>query len=74
MTNAHNTVLYAGVTNDLQHSIEHKEDQSGFTKYNLTKLVYFEYGDDIKFCYPARETNQETGSRQKKIDLVNKAL
>ena len=71
MTNEHNTVLYTGVTNDLQRRLlEHKEGRGGFTKkYNVTKLVYFECGDDVNTAI-AREKQIKAGSRQKKIDLV----
>ncbi len=73
MANAHNTVLYTGVTNNLQHRVlEHKEGRGdGFTKkYNVTKLVYFECGDDVNIAI-AREKQIKAGSRQKKIDLIN---
>lgn len=72
MTNAHNTVLYTGVTNELQRRVlEHKEGKGGFTKkYNVTKLVYFETGDDVNAAI-AREKQIKAGSRQKKIDLIN---
>ncbi|HLO32746.1 MAG TPA: GIY-YIG nuclease family protein [Anaerolineales bacterium] len=72
MTNVHHTVLYTGVTNDLQRRVlEHREGKSGFTKkYNITKLVFFEYGDDINIAI-AREKQIKGGSRQKKIDLIN---
>ena len=73
MANAHNTVLYIGVTNDLQRRVlEHKEGKGGgFTKkYNVTKLVYFEYGDDVNAAI-AREKQIKAGSRQKKVDLIN---
>ncbi len=43
MTNKGNTVIYAGVTNDLKRRIyEHKEKLAeGFAKkYNINKLVY----------------------------------
>jgi putative endonuclease len=71
MANVHNTVLYTGVTNDLQRrDLEHKEGKGGFTKkYNLTKLVYFEYGDDVNAAI-MREKQIKAGSRQKKIDLI----
>ena len=48
LSNAHNTVLYTGVTNDLQRRcLEHKQKIiKGFTqKYNVDKLVYFEQFD-----------------------------
>jgi len=73
LTNAHNTVLYTGVTNDLQRRVlEHKAGKSGaFTKkYNISKLVYYECGDDINTAI-YREKQIKAGSRQKKIDLVN---
>ena len=72
MANAHNTVLYTGVTNDLQRRVlEHREGKGGFTrKYNLTKLVYFEYGADVTAAI-LREKQIKAGSRQKKIKLIN---
>jgi putative endonuclease len=73
MTNQNNTVLYTGVTGDLQRRVrEHKSGQGGqFTsKYHLNKLVYFEIGKDAKTAL-AREKQIKGGSRQRKIDLVN---
>ena len=72
MTNAHHTVLYTGVTNDLQRRVlEHRAGKTAFTKkYNLTKLVYFETGNDINVAI-AREKQIKGGSRQKKLDLIN---
>ena len=73
MTNTHNTVLYTGVTNNLQRRVlEHKSGAgSKFTgKYNVDKLVYFEYGDDVSAAI-FREKQIKAGSRKKKIDLVN---
>ena len=72
MSNAHNTVIYTGITNDLQRRVlEHKSGTgSSFTrKYNLTKLVYFESGDDVGAAI-AREKQIKPGSRKKKIDLI----
>ena len=72
MANAHNTVLYTGVTNDLQRRVlEHKEGKSGgFTKkYNITKLVYFECGYDINIAI-AREKQIKGSSRKRKVDLI----
>jgi putative endonuclease len=71
MTNAHHTVLYTGVTNDLQRRVlEHREGKTAFTKkYNVTKLVFFECGDDINIAI-AREKQIKGGSRKKKIDLI----
>jgi putative endonuclease len=73
MTNKYNTVLYTGVTNDIQRRVnEHKQKLvKGFTKkYNIDKLVYFETFEDIRYAIE-REKQIKAGSRQKKIDLVN---
>jgi putative endonuclease len=74
MTNAHNTVLYTGVTDDLARRVyEHKNGTgSAFVKkYNVHKLVYYEMGDNIHAAI-AREKQIKGGSRQKKIDLINR--
>ena len=50
LTNKANTVIYTGVTSDLQkRAYEHKQDLvKGFTsKYNTHKLVYYEVFDSI---------------------------
>ncbi len=73
MTNTHHTVLYTGVTNNLQRRVlEHKNGiGSAFTKkYNVHKLVYYEVGSDI-YSAIAREKQIKGGSRQKKIELIN---
>jgi putative endonuclease len=73
MTNKHNTVLYTGVTHDLSKRVhQHKEKSiEGFTKkYNVSKLVYFEYFVDIRDAI-VREKQIKAGSRRKKIDLIN---
>ena len=72
MTNAYNTVLYTGVTNNLRARVyQHKEKLvEGFTKkYNITKLVYYEITDDVSAAI-LREKQIKGGSRQKKIDLL----
>jgi len=74
MTNKNNTVLYTGVTNNLRHRVvEHKAGEgSKFTsKYKITKLVYYECGNDI-YAAIEREKQIKGGSRQKKIDLIVK--
>ena len=73
MTNEANTVLYTGVTNDLfRRVLEHKSGEgSKFTsKYNVTKLVYYECGEDVTAAIE-REKQIKGGSRQKKEDLIN---
>ncbi len=50
LTNSHHTVLYTGVTNNLERRLsEHKSKLgSAFTKkYNVDQLVYYECGNDI---------------------------
>lgn len=50
VTNKPRGTLYIGVTNDLVRRVcEHKEKLSeGFTKrYDLTRLVYYEYAETI---------------------------
>jgi putative endonuclease len=74
MTNQRNTVLYTGVTGDLRARVyQHREKlMPGFTKrYNVSKLVYYEAGYDPSGAI-AREKQIKAGSRQKKIDLINR--
>ena len=73
MTNAHNTVLYTGVTNDLARRVYNHKNGLGSAfvkKYNVHKLVYYEVGDNIHSAI-AREKQIKGGSRQKKIDLIH---
>lgn len=73
MTNAHHTVLYTGVTNNLQRRVmEHRSGAGGvFTqKYRVHKLVYFEAGEDVNTAI-FREKQIKAGSRKKKLDLIN---
>ena len=73
MTNKNNTVLYTGVTNNLQRRVaEHKAGKGRkFTsKYKITKLVYYECGNDISAAID-REKQTKGGSRQKKEVLIN---
>ena len=72
MTNKYNTVLYTGVTNNLQRRVlSHQMGKGGkFTsKYKIHKLVYFEVADNIESAI-AREKQIKAGSRQKKVDLI----
>ena len=73
MTNAHNTVLYTGITSNLARRVyEHKNGLgSAFVKkYNIHKLVYYEIGNDINVTI-VREKQIKGGSRKKKLDLIN---
>jgi putative endonuclease len=74
MTNRYHTVLYTGVTGDLAKRVyQHKEKLvNGFTQqYNVTQLVYYEVFQDPTQAI-LREKQIKAGSRQKKIDLINK--
>ena len=73
MTNANNTVLYTGVTNDLVRRVYQHKNGFGSTfvkKNNAHKLVYYEIGNNI-YSTIAREKQIKGGLRQKKIDLIN---
>lgn len=74
MTNAGHTTLYTGVTSELcDRVIQHKEKNypDAFTaRYNLTKLVYYEFHDSIEGAID-REKQIKAGSRQKKIHMIN---
>jgi putative endonuclease len=72
LTNAHNTVLYTGVTNDLgRRYYEHKQKLvKGFSqRYNVDKLVYFEKFEFIDLAI-SREKQIKGYSRTKKITLI----
>ena len=72
MTNANNTVLYTGVTNNLERrTFEHKEKKgSAFTsKYKINKLVYYEFFATATDAI-AREKQIKAGSRKKKELLI----
>ena len=73
MTNPRNTVLYTGVTSDLQKRVyEHQQKLiKGFTKkYNVVKLVYYETFDSIVDAIQ-REKQIKAGSRKKKLALIS---
>lgn len=75
LTNANHTVLYTGVTNDLERRCyEHKQKKiKGFTqKYNVEKLIYFEKFDFIDLAI-AREKQIKGYSRMKKNALIDKS-
>jgi len=73
MTNKSNTGLHTGVTNDLKRrTYQHREHPvNGFTRrYRVERLVYYEVFDDPENAI-LREKQIKSGSRKKKIDLVN---
>ncbi len=72
MTNKNNTVLYTGVTNNLERRLyEHKNKLiDGFTKkYNINKLVFYETTNNISSAI-AREKQIKGWLRIKKIHLI----
>jgi putative endonuclease len=74
MTNKFNTTLYTGVTSNLQVRIwQHKSHfhPTSFTsRYNLTKLVYYNYFQNIEDAIN-EEKRIKAGSREKKESLIN---
>jgi putative endonuclease len=73
LTNENNTVLYTGVTNDLEkrtHQHKYKINSSSFTsKYNISKLVYYETFSTANEAI-LREKQIKAGSRKKKELLI----
>ena len=74
LSNKYNTVLYTGVTNSLLRRVfEHKthaEPHSFTAKYNINKLVYYEYTSDVRAALE-REKQIKGRSRQYKNQLIN---
>ena len=74
MTNKKNGVLYIGVTNNLLRRLKEHKDKlvEGFTKkYDVDKLVYFEYGNYVTYAIE-RETVLKRWKREWKIELIEK--
>jgi putative endonuclease len=75
MTNKGNSVLYTGVTSELEsRCLKHRNKQysdSFSARYNVDKLVYYEQFSSIYEAI-AREKQIKAGSRKKKIDLIIK--
>jgi len=73
VTNKNKTVLYIGVTNDLQRRVyEHEHGLiAGFTqKYNCHFLIYYEHFQDINDAI-SREKELKKWRRDKKENLIN---
>ena len=73
MTNVDNTVLYTGVTDDIERRVaEHKSHTlKGFTdRYNVTNCVYVEEYGNINDAI-MREKQIKGWSRARKFDLIN---
>ena len=74
LANWDDSVLYIGVTNNLKCRLyEHKNHLAdGFTKkYNVDKLVYYEYTSDV-YAALEREKQLKGWTRRKKMALVTK--
>jgi putative endonuclease len=74
VTNSTNSVLYIGVTNNIERRIyEHKHELiEGFTeKYKVKKLIYLEEYINIKDAI-AREKQLKNWHRDWKINLIKK--
>ncbi len=72
LSDVNNKILYTGVTSDLLKRVwEHKNHVvEGFTqRYNVTKLVYYEEGEDI-YSAISREKQIKGKLRKKKIALI----
>jgi len=72
LTNWDSSVMYIGVTNDLERRLfEHKNKLvPGFSsKYKIDKLVYYEETPDVKAAI-AREKQLKSWRREKKSALV----
>ena len=73
MSNASNTVLYTGITNDIGRRVmEHRTpDNKSFTsKYNCHKLVYYEEFSSVAEAI-AREKQIKSWNRRRKEALID---
>ena len=72
ITNAHDSVLYIGMTNDLARRVsEHRSGEiRGFTSaYRCHKLLYYEHYTEVQDAI-AREMQLKKWSRTKKLALI----
>ncbi len=75
LSDVNNRILYTGVISNLLKRVwEHKNHiVDGFTKrYNVTKLVYYEEGENINSAI-SREKQTKGKLRKKKIVLIEKS-
>jgi putative endonuclease len=75
LTNKNKTVLYIGVTNNLERRLfEHESNQNNkfkfTTRYNCTNLIYYERFVDVEQAIN-RETELKKWRREKKEALIN---
>ena len=73
LSNKLNTTIYIGITNNLLRRVyEHKnhlDDKSFTAKYNINKLVYYEYTGDVQAALE-REKQLKSWNRARKNKLV----
>ena len=71
LTNQTRTVLYTGVTSDLDKRVwQHKRGESKFTsEYKCTILLYYEHFTDVRNAI-AREKQLKKWAREWKIELI----
>lgn len=73
VTNKNKSVLYIGVTSDLQQRVYEHENSliPGFTqKYNCHYLIYYEHFQDINIAIE-REKTLKKWRREKKENIIN---
>ena len=69
---SHRGTLYTGVTNDLERWVYEQKNKltDGFTaKYNVSKLVYYEFSNDIRSAIE-REKQVKAWRRSKRVVLI----
>lgn len=75
LMNKSNERFYVGHAYDLKRRIwqhkNHVDPESHTAKYNITKLVYYEYGEDF-YETRAREKQIKKYGREKKYALIEK--
>ena len=73
LSNYTNSTIYVGVSNDLRRRIfehrNHLDPKSFSTKYNTTKLVYYDYVDDA-YSAIEREKQIKGWNRARKNKLI----
>ena len=72
LTNQRHTVLYIGITNDLQRRLSQHDDSSRHhfvRQYNVNKLIYFEVFSNPRTAI-ARENQLKGWRRSKKEALI----
>jgi putative endonuclease len=74
MSNTYRTVLYIGITNDLERRVQEHKQYIGcaFTKeYNCIELAYYEETNDVRVAL-AREKQLKNWKREWKNELILK--